>query len=191
MIQASGKFLKKLRSMVCVASTPEDNSPETDVKASSEKVDERSSQTSYDEWSHVITEKDLLEAYDTVIEIHEGSPYLESSDIRSVADEVLIPGDRSYDEPGESIEALRDKLDGNSLVVAFGFDGEELPNYTELLEEDIHHEGNWWDNPEELDTDYLFDRTTYTGAVNSPGTENRHVFASDEVNRDAYIVDLS
>lgn len=174
-----------------MASRPEDSTPETKANSPTESVSEEDPQSSYDEWDHLISEEDLHEVYDTIIEIYDDFSHLETSGIKSVNDEVLLPEAEAYDGEGESLEALREKLDGNSLVVAFGFDGEDFPNYNELLDEDVLHEGNWWDNPEELDTDYLFDRTTYTGAVNAPRSERRHVFASEGVNKDVYLLDLS
>lgn len=171
-----------------MASRPESDSPEQTGNPASHEPMEEDSKVSYEDWSALISEQDLLEAYDTVIEIHDGTPYLENDDIEAVGEEVLLPSGEAYDGEGESLKVLRERLDGNSLVVAFGFEGRDLPNYSRLVDEDVKAEGNWWDNPEELDTDYLFDSETYTGAVNVPGFEGKHVFASEDVNRDVYLV---
>lgn len=191
LLGGSRKFLKKLRSAINVASRPEDDVPEQTGNPTSQEITETGSEALHKEWGTLVSEEELQEAYDTIIEIHGGSPYLEGSTIEAVGEDVLVPGGEAYDGRGESLEVLRKKLDGDSLVVAFGFEGGDLPNYSRLMDEDVNPEGNWWDSPEELDVDYLFDETTYTGAVNVPGFKERYVFASEGVNRDVYLVDES
>ncbi|MFB6115221.1 MAG: hypothetical protein ABEK04_02930 [Candidatus Nanohalobium sp.] len=174
-----------------MASRPEDSVPEQQQNPELEEKPETEPGISYENWDKVIDQTDLLEAYDTVVEVYNGSKYLEDDNIEAVGEEVLIPNSGAYDGEGESLEALKGRLDGDSLVVAFGFDGEDLPNYRELLDPDMNAEGNWWDNPEELDVDYLFDDTTYSGAVNVPGFESRHIMPLNEGTREVYVVSES
>jgi hypothetical protein len=51
----------------------------------------------------------------------------------------------------------------------------------------MNAKGNWWDNPEELDADYLFDRTSYEGAVDVTGFDSRPLMQSEGLERGLYL----
>jgi len=125
-------------------------------------------------WSAYIRSEDILEDYDTVIEVYAGDTFFDFSEklleshetnYNSLNDETVVPDDH-YNNPIQGMEDIRDALNGETLLVAFGFDGKDLPNYAEL--ENVNTEGNWWDHPEDLDTDILVDRKTYEGALRVP-----------------------
>lgn len=129
----------------------------------------------------------LFAAYDTVVKVQQGYDRLGNDDVSAIGDEVLTPDREAYDSPGESLYRLREELDGDTLVVAFGFRGDDLPTYIELQSEELHPEGNWWDEPEKLDADYLFDRITYEGALNPNGFDSEPLTHTDGLDRGLYL----
>lgn len=144
-------------------------------------------ETSAGNWENFSTYSDLLEAYDTVVEVKNDLRSVEQDHIRAVDENVLMPGREAYSSEGESLERLAEELDGDTLVVAFGLRGEELPSYREVNQPDMYPEGNWWDEPEKLDADYLFDRQTYEGAVDPNGFESEPITQANGLDRGLYL----
>lgn len=171
-----------------MASRADDSVPEEQNLSQQAHENEQTSMTSSDNWGEFISYSDLKEAYDTVIEVYESSPHLPEDEIEGLNDEALLPSRESYDSTGESLEKLAEKLEGDTLIVALGFRGEDLPSYLELQDRSMNADGNWWDNPEELDADYLLDRETYAGAVDVPGFDTRHVMSEGNLNREVYLI---
>lgn len=142
-------------------------------------------------WGTYISAEDILTSYDTVIEVYSREPFFDFDEellethnacYNPLNDDAVVP-DNHYSNPIQGIEDIRETLNGNTLLVAFEFDGKDLPNYSEL--ETVNTEGNWWDHPEDLDTDILVDRKTYEGALKVPFNveSSRHVLTegSEEV----------
>lgn len=170
-----------------MASRPDDTVPEEGNSLEQSYESEKDSTTSLEEIDGSISYDDILEAYDTVVEVCNGSTSLPAGEVRKIDEEVLMPDAEAYDSPGQSLERLAQELEGDTLVVAFGFSGNDLPGYQEMMEADTNSEGNWWDNPEKLDTDYLFDRRTYEGAVDVTGFEQRPMMQSEGLDRGLYL----
>lgn len=135
-------------------------------------------------WERYIGLEDVLNSYDTVVEIYSGSQFFDpgsealdqsNTEYHGLDQEVLQPG-WDYESRSEGLELIRERLDGNSIVLAFGFDGRDLPNYSDISGE-LDSRGNWWDHPERLHADMLVDDQTYSGALRPPkGSEiNPHV----------------
>ena len=183
----SGKFLKKLSTASCMASRPDDTVNEEGKSLEQSYESKKASPSSLESMEGSISYGDILEAYDTVVEVYNGSPSLHRKEVRAIDEEILLPDAEAYNSSGQSLERLAEELEGNTLVVAFGFEGEDLPGYQELMETDANPEGNWWDNPEKLDTDYLLDRTTYEGAVDVTGFEERPMMQSEGLDRGLYL----
>jgi hypothetical protein len=170
-----------------MASTADDAVPEG----------EKPGETTYEEinlpaspegdWSSFSSYSDIFEAYDTVLQIKNGSRGFEISEAEELSEEVLIPDREAYDSEGESLDKLAEELEGDTLVVALGLEGQNLPNYRELQDSETYAEGNWWDNPEELDADYLFDRRTYEGAVDPNGFDSEPITQADGLDRGLYL----
>lgn len=171
-----------------MSSRSQSDVPEGEDGSKTDELEETEPQPSYDGWGKVLEPSDLKESYKTVIEIYESDPYLQSPAVESTGEEILIPDAEAYDDSGESLEALREKLDGDTLIVAFGFDGRDLPGYHELLDSHMNSEGNWWDRPDEVEADLLIDRETYSGAVNSPRYHSRHLLSDEGLNREVYLI---
>lgn len=144
-------------------------------------------ESSQGDWSQFSSYSDLVEAYDTVIEIKNGAERVEQGGVKALDDGVLTPDTEAYSSEGESLDRLAEELEGDTLVVAFGLTGEQLPNYTDLQSGDMYPGGNWWDEPEELEADYLFDRTTYEGAVDPNGFESEPVTQANGLDRGLYL----
>lgn len=170
-----------------MSSRADDAVPEEENPLEQSHKEETSSKDPLEEIEGSISYNDILEAYDTVVEVYNRSPFLPEEEVEVIDDSVVMPNTEAYDSTGESLDRLAEELEGDTLVVAFGFSGEELPAYQELASTDVKAEGNWWDNPEELDTDYLFDRTTYEGAVDITGFEERPMMQSEGLDRGLYL----
>jgi len=134
---------------------------------------------------------DLVDSYDTVIEVYDGSQVVSGDEVVGMTGDVLMPSDDAYDSRGQSLDELREELNGDTLVMAFGFSGEDLPDYVQLQDEDMDSRGNWWDRPEELGADYLLDRKTYSGAVDVNGFESRHWMKTGGFNEEVYLIEES
>lgn len=126
-------------------------------------------------WERYIDLDDILNQYDTVIEIFDGeraikpdSATLEQYDANyiSLNDDIIQPG-WEYNDHNPSIQQIRERLNGRSVILAFGFEGQNLPDYAELGD-DLDSKGNWWDHPESLNADFIVDDETYTGALRPP-----------------------
>lgn len=139
------------------------------------------------EWNDFSSYSELVEAYDTVIELQNSSRSVHKSNVKDLDEDVLMPNSEAYDSEGESLDRLAEELEGDTLIVAFGLNGEDLPNYAELQREDMYPEGNWWDEPEKLDADYLFDRRTYEGAVDPNGFEENPFTQANGLDRGLYL----
>lgn len=144
-------------------------------------------ETSQGDWDSFSSYSDLVEAYDTVIEVQNTSRPVEAENVKSLDEDTLTPNREAYDSEGESLERLAQQLEGNTLIVAFGLTGKDLPNYRELHREEMHPEGNWWDQPEKLDADYLFDRRTYEGALDPNGYEENPITQTNGLDRGLYL----
>lgn len=145
-------------------------------------------------WDRYLGLEDILSSYDTVVEIYSDSPtlnpgseYLDRNNAvyHGLNEELLQPG-WDYESKSDGIELISERLDGDSIVVAFGFDGEELPNYDQISELDSR--GNWWDHPERLPADMLVDDQTYTGALKPPreSSVSHHTFRNGSDLRDVH-----
>lgn len=134
---------------------------------------------------------ELFGSYDTIIEVYNGSQRVSDDEVVGMTGDVLMPSGEVYDSEGQSLEELRGELDGDTLVMAFGFSGEDLPNYIDLQDESMDSRGNWWDRPEELDADYLLDRKTYSGAVDVNGFESKHWMRTEGFNTEVYLIEES
>lgn len=144
-------------------------------------------ETSQEDWGNFSSYSDLIEAYDTVIEVQNRSRPVQEEKVEALNEDILMPNSEAYDSEGESLEKLAEKLEGDTLIVAFGLTGEQLPNYADLQKEGMYPEGNWWDEPEKLDTDYLFDRRTYEGAVDPNGFESEPITQANGLDRGLYL----
>ena len=138
-------------------------------------VDETSLEGVQVDWSRYIGLEDILSSYDTVIEIYDGEKFFNPSEeelnehnanYQALSDESLVPG-WDYDSRNDGVDFIQEQLSGNSIVVAFGFDGENLPNYAEMTD-GLDPRGNWWDHPEYLSADLMVDDETYSGALRPP-----------------------
>lgn len=141
------------------------------------------------DWERYIGLENILDSYDTIVEVYDGSQLLNpdsetldrhDAEYHSLANEVVQPG-WDYNSRSEGIEFIRERLEGRSLVLAFGFDGEDLPNYSEVGGE-LDPRGNWWDQPERLPADVMVDDQTYSGALRPPKASeiSPHVFRNDD-----------
>lgn len=145
------------------------------------------------DWDRYIDFNDVFGEYDTVIEIYSNKPafypgenLLEDhrTDYIGINDEmfdegVIEPG-WDYESPGNSIKRIKERLEGKSVVVAFGYDGENLPHYSDL-NGGLDSRGNWWDHPELVPADFLLDEDTYKGAFRAPRSADvaSHVFRNN------------
>lgn len=144
-------------------------------------------ETSEGDWKNFSSYSDLVGAYDTVIEVQNRSRPLQEDNIKALKEDILMPNSEAYDSEGQSLDRLAEELEGNTLIVAFRLKGEGVPNYAELQKEGMYPEGNWWDEPEELDADYLFDRLTYEGALDPNGFESEPITQANGLDRGLYL----
>lgn len=170
-----------------MASRADGTVPEEENSLEESYEDEEVSTDSSELFEEPVSYESLQEAYNTVVEVYKGDPFFPESEVEAVDDGVLVPDADAYDSPGESLERLAEELEGDTLVVAFGFRGQDLPGYLEMQCSDMNAEGNWWDSPEELDADYLFDRTSYEGAVDITGFDSRPLMQSEGLERGLYL----
>lgn len=156
-------------------------------------IDETSLERVQVGWERHIALEDILSSYDTVIELYDGEEFFNPSEeelneynakYQALDDERVVPGWK-YDSRSDGIDFIRERLNGNTLVVALGFDGENLPNYTEMTGE-LDSRGNWWDHPEFLQADLMVDDETYSGALRPPkGSDTSpHVLSNGKHMRD-------
>lgn len=127
------------------------------------------------DWDRYIGLENILGSYDAVIEIYDQEKFLNPSEeelnehntnYQALSDENLVPA-WQYDSRNDGLDFIQEQLSGNSIVVAFGFDGEDIPNYAEMTES-LDSRGNWWDHPEYLSADLMVDVETYSGALRPP-----------------------
>ena len=166
------KTFKSLFKTLCVSSEAEENFHENSKPVNDFDLD----------WNRYIGPDSILEGYDTVIEIYSGDTHfspdessLEQYDTDYIAlnddsiDERTVEPGWHYESRSDSIEAINERLERETLVLAFGHAGSDLPNYTELSE-GLNSDGNWWDHPEDVYADFLVDKDTYEGAFKTPRT---------------------
>ncbi len=113
----------------------------------------------------------IQESYDTVIAVYPEQEMAEVPEADVKPSEDVIPSREAYDSlEKDSVSAINEYADGETLVVAFGLDADDkygigVPTHEEMREENLSGEGNWWDNPEQLEADILLDRNSFYGAV--------------------------
>ena len=170
-----------------MASRSSDTSPEEQNLPETVENEISLPDSSEGDWTDFSSYSDLIEVYDTVLEVKGRSEALERDSVTALDEDVLAPSAEAYGSEGQSLDRLAEELEGDTLIVAFGLEGTDLPNYMELQSPDMYPGGNWWDEPEKLDADYLFDRTTYEGAVDPNGFESEPVTQADGIDKGLYL----
>lgn len=111
------------------------------------------------------------DAYDTIIAIYPDENHAGVPEAEVESSDELLPSREPYEDSDyDSVSAINEYAEGETLVVAFDLDVEDtyglgVPTHKEMEEEGLSGEGNWWDNPEELEADILLDRNSFYGAV--------------------------
>lgn len=117
----------------------------------------------------------VFDHYDTVIAVYGSQGYEEhfANHVDVVSD--AVPSRQAYNEPEyNDITDLNEAAQGDTLLLAVDLDtspdyGEGVPTYSEITNENLNTEGKWWDHPEQVNADLLMDRTSFYGAVDTPG----------------------
>ncbi|MFB6175407.1 MAG: hypothetical protein ABEJ87_05570 [Candidatus Nanohalobium sp.] len=126
------------------------------------------------------------------MEVYADEPVFERQEIDYLGGRKYEPGPEAYEDeeggfPGFE-GACRKGLEGETVVLAFGFRGENLPTYLEADREQMRD--NCWENFSELDVDVLADDKSYYGAINSTGGfVDSYWMSEGDVDRRVYLLE--
>ena len=137
----------------------------------------------------------VQDAYDTIIAIYpdENISGVPEADLQSSDD--FLPSREAYDDSDhDSIRAINEYAEGETLVVALDLDVEDtygvgVPTHKEMDERNLSDEGKWWDNPDQLDADILLDRKSFYGAVDAHTTPEVFDLTYENGSALAYLMD--